>query len=169
MDEVNRTSGWARAARWLPWVLLAVAPALQAQYYSRPYVPPAENTSETNRHLSPACATLNDAIAAANRQGQYTTAQTARQEFNRKCADELQEAMQKRYQQQQGERERRLDEKRQAEMAQDQAAQLAQQCEGMRDVIALRRKRERDNALNPTEVQALRQLEASYNSRCLRR
>jgi hypothetical protein len=36
-------------------------------------------------------------------------------------------------------------------------------------VIALRRKRERDNTLNVSEVAALRQLEGSYNERCLRR
>jgi hypothetical protein len=152
-------------------VLAGAAAGVLAQGYAYPprrYVP-VENTSETNRYLSPACATLNDAVSSASRQGQWTTAQAAREEFQRKCADELQEAMNRRSQLQQGERERRLDQRRQSEQAQEQAAQLAHQCDGMRDVIALRRKRERDNALNPSEVAALRQLEANYNQRCLRR
>jgi hypothetical protein len=37
----------------------------------------------------------------------------------------------------------------------------------MRDVIALKRSRERQ--LNETEVAALRSLESTYNSRCLSR
>jgi hypothetical protein len=152
-------------------VLAGAVAGVMAQGYAYPpsrYVP-VENTSETNRYLSPACATLNDAVSSASRQGQWATAQAARQEFQRKCGEELQEAMNRRSQMQQGERERRLEQRRQSEQAQEQASLQAHQCDGMRDVIALRRKRERDNTLNVSEVAALRQLEGSYNERCLRR
>jgi hypothetical protein len=48
-----------------------------------------------------------------------------------------------------------------------QAQQRTDQCAGMRDVIALKRSRERQ--LNDTEVVALRSLESTYNTRCLSR
>ena len=165
---MNRTRAcWPSTRLALGCLAVGLALPVAAQYGR--YHPPTENTSDTNRYLSPACATLNDAVSAAQRQGNWTNANAARQEFQRKCADEMQEAMSKRWQQQEGERERFREQKRQAELSREQAALLAQQCEGMRDVIALRRKRERDNALNPAEVTALRGLEGNYNERCLRR
>jgi hypothetical protein len=77
--------------------------------------------------------------------------------------------MTKRWQQQEGERERFREQKRQSELTREQAAQLEHQCAGMRDVIGLRRKRERENTLNAAEIAQLRQLEGSYNERCLKR
>lgn len=151
----------------LGWLMAALAVPAAAQYGR--YNPPSENTSETNRYLSPACATLNDAVNTAQRQGRWANAQSARQEFQRKCADELQEATNKRWQQQEGERERFREQKRQAEVTREQAVQLEHQCAGIRDVIGLRRKRERENTLNASEIAQLRQLEGSYNERCLKR
>lgn len=165
---MNRT-GERRPGVGLALGCLAAALAWPvAAQYGR-YNPPTENTSDTNRYLSPACATLNDAVSAAQRQGNWATANAARQEFQRKCANEMQEAMTKRWQQQEGERERFREQKRQSELTREQAAQLEHQCAGMRDVIGLRRKRERENTLNAAEIAQLRQLEGSYNERCLKR
>lgn len=157
----------SRVGLALGWLMAAFALPVAAQYGR--YNPPTENTSDTNRYLSPACATLNDAVNTAQRQGNWSTANAARQEFQRKCAQEMQEAMNKRWQQQEGERERFREQKRQAELTREQAAQLEHQCAGMRDVIGLRRKRERENTLNAGEVAQLRQLEGNYNERCLKR
>lgn len=46
-----------------------------------------------------------------------------------------------------------------------QAKERADRCNGMRDVIALKRKREAE--LNAKEVEALRSLEKTYNEVCL--
>ena len=125
------------------------------------------STADYNRYLSPRCASLNDAMRSAAKQGQYNTMRDLRQEFIHKCADEAQAAMQSASREHETQREQRQAQRRQAEQSQADARALAQQCDGMRDVIQLKRKREA--TLNPTEVAALRQLETSFNERCLRR
>ncbi|HEX5685474.1 MAG TPA: hypothetical protein VFY73_15745 [Ideonella sp.] len=130
-------------------------------------LPAVDSASEINRHLSPRCASLNDAMRSAAQQGNYNTMRDLRQEFTRKCADEAQAAVQTTYRERENEREQQQEQRRQAEQAQAQSRATAQQCDGMRDVIQSKRKRE--TTLNPTEVAALRQLEASFNERCLRR
>lgn len=130
-------------------------------------LPAADSTSELNRHLSPRCASLNDAMRSAAQQGNYNTMRDLRQEFMRKCTDEAQAAMQSTYRERENEREQQQEQRRQVEQAQAQSRATAQQCDGMRDVIQIKRKREA--TLNPTEVAALRQLETSFNERCLRR
>jgi hypothetical protein len=125
-----------------------------------------ETPSEMNRYLSPECATLNDGMRSAAKQGNYNTVMDLRREFARKCADEVSDAYSQRSQEQQRQSEHRQEQRREAEAAQARTREQQEQCTGMRDVIQSRRKREA--TLNPTEVTALRQLEASYNERCLR-
>ncbi|HJV67847.1 hypothetical protein [Ideonella sp.] len=171
-------------ARWMPMLLLvALSTAAQAQVRCGSMVVPGrlverncdaamatrvagDAAGEVNRYLSPTCATLNDGIRTASRQGNYNTVYELRKEFARKCADEVNDALSRSYREREQAREQRESQKRQAEEAQARTRAQAQQCEGMRDVIQSRRKREA--ALNPTEVAALRQFEAGYNERCLR-
>ena len=125
-----------------------------------------ETPGEMNRYLSPECATLNDGMRSAARQGNYNTVMDLRREFGRKCGDEMSDAYTQRQQDQMRQIEQRQEQKRGQEAAQARTQAQAEQCTGMRDVIQTRRKREA--ALNPTEVASLRQLEATYNERCLR-
>lgn len=125
-----------------------------------------ETPGEINRYLSPECARLNDGMRSAAKQGNYNTVMDLRREFARKCADEVSDAYGQRQQDQMRQIEQRQDQKREQEAAQARTRAQGEQCLGMRDVIQSRRKREA--TLNPSEVAALRQLEASYNERCLR-
>ena len=125
-----------------------------------------ETPSEMNRYLSAECATLNDGMRSAAKQGNYNTVMTLRREFNRKCGDEVSDAYSRRQQEQIRQSEQRQEHRRELEAAQARTQARTEQCTAMRDVIQSRRKREA--TLNPTEVAALRQLEATYNDRCLR-
>jgi hypothetical protein len=119
------------------------------------------------KFLTAPCAELNDAVRTAPSRG--VTGQVLSDltdEYRRKCADDDQAARQMLYKEQREQRHARESER--ALAAQQAAATRSQMqhCEGMRDVIGLKRKREAN--LNPSEVAALRTLEASYNERCLR-
>lgn len=125
------------------------------------------NAADYNRFLSPRCASLNDAMATAGRMGNYNTYQDLQREFSAKCMNEAQDAIRRMRgerdaMQQSGQAQRQA-----ADREQQDARALGQRCDGMRDVIALKRKREA--TLNETEVAALRQLEVTYNETCLRR
>lgn len=53
-----------------------------------------------------------------------------------------------------------------AKSAKQQEKAKADRCNGMRDVISLKRKRERE--LNVKEIESLRALETAYNTSCVR-
>jgi hypothetical protein len=125
-----------------------------------------ETPSEMNRYLSPECATLNDGLRSAAKQRNYNTVMTLRREFDRKCGDEVSDAYSQRQQDQMRQFDQRQEHRRELVAARARTQAQTEQCAGMRDVIQSRRKREA--TLNPTEVAALRQLEATYNERCLR-
>lgn len=146
-----------QAVSGLVW-LLGCGAAVHAQVNS---------TADYNRYLSPRCAGLNDAMRSAAQQGNYNTMRDLRREFMQKCSDEAQSAVQSASRERETQREQRQEQRRQVEQAQADSRALAQQCDGMRDVIQSKRKREA--TLNPTEVAALRQLETTFNERCLRR
>lgn len=120
------------------------------------------------KYLNPACADIAEAIRTAPARGVRSDVVSGlRDEYREKCSLQDEEArrqhqqdVQAKYGQQRAEREALA---QQREQAQKQAAQ----CNGMRDVIAL--KRSREASLNETEIAALRSLEASYNGRCLGR
>lgn len=147
------------------WLLLACGVGMAQAAYRPPLV--VDTPSDLNRHLSPRCASLVDAMRSASRQGAYETYQNVRREFMRTCSEETQDALQQLRQEQDARNQRHEDERRDAAAAREQARVQAQQCEGLRDVIRSRRRREAE--LNPAELTALHQTEASYNQRCLGR
>ncbi|WP_157615485.1 hypothetical protein [Rhizobacter sp. Root404] len=60
----------------------------------------------------------------------------------------------------------KIAERDQAQRERQQSKARGEYCDGMRDVISLKRRREAE--LNNAEVQALRSLEGAYNARCIR-
>ena len=119
------------------------------------------------KYLSPACADISEAIRTAPARGvRGDVVARLHEEYRDKCSFEDQDA--RRQQRQDARQERRARRLAQRDSAADeraQAQQRADQCNGMRDVIAL--KRSRESQLNETEVAALRSLENTYNSRCI--
>jgi hypothetical protein len=135
--------------------------------YSAPS-PRAGKMQEHVKYLSPQCASISEAIRTAPSRGVRGDAIAGlHEEYRQKCQVEDQEARRQHgqdvaedYQRQRAERTAAANERKQAQARADQ-------CTGMRDVIAT--KRAREASLNPTEVDALRALERAYNERCIAR
>ena len=118
------------------------------------------------QYLGSECASINDAIRTAPIRGiGHGVISELHDEYNRKCAEDDQRARSLLAQEQSRQSQARTQVQDQATRQLAQARAQSQQCESMRDVITLKRRREA--ALNPTEVAALRSLEAAFNQRCL--
>lgn len=136
------------------------------QYSSQ--LPGAPKAEEHVRYLSSGCASISEAIRTGPARGVPSDVVRAlHEEYNQKCSLDDQDA---RIQanKERSEVHRQKVAQRQGVAAEQQQTKIQQeQCAGMRDVVALKRKREAE--LNSKEVEALRQLEAAYNQRCLSR
>lgn len=132
------------------------------------YLPRAGKPQEHVKYLSAECADIAEAIRTAPARGvRGDVVSGLREEYQQKCTLQDEEA---RRQHRQDERDRNNQlraERDSLTLKRDETRRQAEQCNGMRDVIALKRSREK--SLNETEVAALRALEGSYNSRCLSR
>jgi len=118
------------------------------------------------KYLRSECASINDAIRTAPSRGiGHGVISDLHDEYNRKCAEDDQRARSLLAQEQSRQSQARSQVQDQATRQLAQARAQSQQCDAMRDVITLKRRREA--ALNPTEVAALRSLEAAFNQRCL--
>jgi hypothetical protein len=135
--------------------------------YSAP-LPRAGKMQDHVKYLSPQCASISEAIRTAPSRGVRGDAIAGlHEEYRHKCGVEDQEAR-KQHSQDMADEYRRQRAERQAVASGRKEAQVrSDQCIGMRDVIAT--KRAREATLNPTEVEALRSLERSYNERCISR
>ena len=151
-----------------PAKLGAIGPVrAPAPAYSPP-LPGAPRAQEHVRYLGAECASINEAIRTGPSRGvRYDVVYALQDEYRQKCGLEDQDARRqarddevKQLQTQVAQRDSAKAQRRQTE------AQSAQ-CLGMRDVISLKRRRE--SQLNAKEVEALRDLERSYNERCLTR
>ena len=120
------------------------------------------------KYLSPDCASISEAIRTAPARGvRGDVVSGLHEEYRQKCAFEDQDARKQWQQEESQSRQVQLAQRESAQSARTQAAQAQDQCNGMRDVIALKRKREA--SLNDKEVEALRSLESTYNQRCVAR
>lgn len=120
------------------------------------------------KFLSPACADISEAIRTAPARGVRNDVITGlHEEYRDKYALEDQDARRQLRQDELKQQTERVAQRDGIANERAQAQQRAEQCTGMRDVIALKRGRERQ--LNETEVAALRSLEGTCNARCLSR
>jgi hypothetical protein len=87
------------------------------------------------------------------------------EEYRQKCALEEQDARARVQQDIKGQRQVQIAQRDSSLADKQQAKERADRCNGMRDVISLKRKREAE--LNAKEVEALRSLEKTYNEVCV--
>jgi hypothetical protein len=133
-----------------------------------PQLPRAGKAQGHVKYLSPACADISEAIRTAPARGvRGDVVSGLHEEYREKCALEDQDARRQLRQDEQKLQSEKVAQRDSIANERAQAQQRADQCAGMRDVIALKRSREKQ--LNETEVAALRSLEGTYNSRCLSR
>ena len=138
---------------------------------SHSYVPVPPRAPDVQGHvpyLNRECSSLSEGLrTAATRGVDSATNAVARREYSDKCADNEADAR-RAYQEDQGVKRAHQQEQRKAVVAQQSEAKRSQEgCAAMRDLISIKRKRE--SSLNPTEVAALRNSEATYNERCIAR
>lgn len=120
------------------------------------------------KYLNPACADIAEAVRTAPARGVRSDVVSGlRDEYREKCSLQDEEARRQHQQDVQAKRGQQRAEREALALQREQAQKQAAQCNGMRDVIAL--KRSREASLNETEIAALRSLESSYNGRCLGR
>lgn len=146
------------------------------QVYGSPSPAPQYNSGQSLRdppraqdhikYLSSACASISEAIRTGPSRGvRGDVIQGLHEEYRQKCAMEDQEAR-SRVGQDLRQRQQALSDQRDVSLQdQRQAKARMERCAGMRDVIALKRKRESE--LNDKEVEALRSLEHTYNDICI--
>ena len=132
------------------------------------HLPDAPRMQEHVHYLGSGCASISEAIRTAPARGvRGDVVRELHDEYAKKCTLEDQDARAQLQRERAREQQSQLAQRDGAKVAQQQASLRADQCGAMRDVVALKRKREAE--LNGTEVQALRELEKSYNQRCLAR
>lgn len=131
-------------------------------------LPGAPKAQDHVKYLSDDCASVSEAIRNGLTRGvRDDVIQGWHEVYRQMCSLEDQDAR-ARVQQDHAQEQRSKFGQRDGAMHERQQASLqADQCVGMLDVVALKRKRE--SQLNGTEVEALRGLERSYNERCISR
>jgi hypothetical protein len=150
-----------------PAQLRAIGPTRATTPYVAP-LPGAPKAQDHVKYLSPDCASISEAIRTAPARGvRGDVVGSLHEEYRQKCALEDQDARRQANQEQVQAQQVKLAQRESAHSARVQAAQAQERCAGMRDVIALKRKRE--SALNDKEIEALRSLEATYNQGCVGR
>jgi hypothetical protein len=135
--------------------------------YSAP-LPGAPKAQDHVKYLSADCASISEAIRTGPARGvRGDVIQGLHEEYRQKCSLEDQEAHARAQQDHSREQQLKLSQRDGLAREREQARLQSDQCGAMRDVIAL--KRQREKALNPKEVDALRDLERSFNQRCVGR
>lgn len=146
----------------------AYGPATPQAY--RPYSAPLADAPRVQDHvkyLSSACASISEAIRTGPTRGvRSDVLRGLHEEYSQKCSVEDQDARRQAQQDRSRELQGKVAERDSALRERQQVKARLDHCDGMRDVIGLKRKREA--TLNAQEVEALRDLEKAYNARCLR-
>lgn len=142
------------------------------RYRAPPYaarLPSAAPQAEGHlKYLDPHCASIYEAIRTGPARGVDSTVVSGlRREYQQKCELVDRDARDAASREAQSARQADIDRRDAQLAARAERQDQAQQCSAMRDSIGLRRKRERDGALNDKEIAALRSFEASFNARCL--
>jgi hypothetical protein len=134
--------------------------------YSAP-VPDAPRVQDHVKYLGSACASISEAIRTGPTRGvRSDVLRGLQEEYAQKCSVEDQDARRQAQQDKSREFQAKVAERDGVARERQQVKARLEYCDGMRDVIGLKRKRE--PSLNAQEVEALRDLEKAYNSRCLR-
>jgi hypothetical protein len=134
--------------------------------YSAP-LPDAPRVQDHVKYLGSACASISEAIRTGPTRGvRSDVLRGLQEEYAQKCSVEDQDARRQAQQDKSRELQGKLAERDSALRERQLVKARLDHCDGMRDVIGLKRKREA--ALNAQEVEALRDLERAYNARCLR-
>jgi len=142
-------------------------PARSATPYSS-QLPGTPKAQEFVKYLPSGCASIVEAIRTAPARGvRGDVIRALQEEYNQKCSIEDQEARNQLRQEKSQQQQIKLAERDGAMKERQQSKQRADQCGNMREVVALKRKRESE--LNSMEVTALRNLENTYNERCITR
>ena len=130
--------------------------------------PGAPKVQEHVKYLGSGCASISEAIRTGPARGVRSDVISAlHEEYNQKCSIEDQAARTTLSQEQTHQRSDQLAQRQAVANVRQQASLKSERCVGMQDLIALKRKRE--SQLNPTEVEALREIEKTYNVQCLGR
>jgi hypothetical protein len=134
--------------------------------YSAP-VPDAPRVQDHVKYLGSACASISEAIRTGPTRGvRSDVLRGLQEEYAQKCSVEDQDARRQAQQDKSREFQAKVAERDGVARERQQVKARLEYCDGMRDVIALKRKREA--TLNTAEVEALRNLEKAYNERCIR-
>lgn len=140
---------------------------MPSPHYSRS-LPSAPKAQEHVQYLGAECASINEAIRTAPSRGvRGDVLQSLRDDYQQKCAWDDQDARKMARDKASQQMQARTTERQSALAQRRQAEAQSSQCLGMRDVIASKRKRE--SLFDSKEVATLRDLERSYNERCLSR
>ena len=149
-----------------PTRLGAIGPARSVPDPYSPPLPGAPRAQEHVKYLSAECASINEAIRTGPSRGvRGNVLNSLQNEYRQKCELEDQDARKQVRDDERRQLQTKLAQRESAKAQRQQSEIRSAQCLGMRDVISLKRKRE--NELNDKEVSALRDLERSYNERCL--
>jgi hypothetical protein len=129
------------------------------------YIPPVGKAPEHLTYLSPACASLNDAIRTAPARGLKGQAiNDLRAEYGRKCSEDESEAMQRLSRERNDERVARRNERAEQQAQQAQSAREREQCQELLRI--LHAKRQRFAAMTSGEQADFSRSEANYHARC---
>lgn len=130
-------------------------------------LPDAPRVQDHVKYLGSACASTSEAIRTGPTRGvRSDVVRGLQEEYAQKCSVEDQDARRQVQQDKSRELQGKLAARDSALQERQQVKVRLDHCDGMRDVIGLKRKREA--SLNVQEVEALRELERAYNARCLR-
>jgi hypothetical protein len=133
--------------------------------YSAP-LPDAPRAQDYVKYLGSACASISEAIRTGPTRGvRGDVIRGLQEEYSQKCSVEDQDARRHAQQDKAQDLQGKLAERDNGVRERQQVKARLDYCNGMKDVIGLKRKRE--SSLNPTEVEALRNLEKAYNIRCI--
>ena len=133
--------------------------------YSAP-LPDAPRAQDYVKYLGAACASISEAIRTGPTRGvRGDVIRGLQEEYSQKCSVEDQDARRHAQQDKAQDLQGKLAERDNGVRERQQVKARLDYCNGMKDVIGLKRKRE--SSLNPTEVEALRNLEKAYNIRCI--
>ncbi len=150
----------------LPGKLGVIGPVPERRNTPAPtYHPPVAKAPDHLPYLSPACASINDAIRTAPARGLRSAAiQELHQEYRQKC-DEDEQAAQQRFSQ---EKMAQRNERRAQQAAQEsERARLVADRERCHELLRiLHGKRKQLETMNAGEKADFERFEASYNSRC---
>jgi len=131
-------------------------------------VPGVPKAQDHVKYLSSGCASISEAIRTGPARGvRGDVVQGLYAEYRQKCSLEDQDARARAQQDVDAQRQTQIAQRDSGAADKQTAKERADRCNGMRDVISLKRKREPE--LNVKEVEALRSLEKTYNAICVAR